>query len=312
MRYGCTGMMLATGCFLVAGLLGCFPGKSDEQSEADHPAADAPVLAVVSILPQAYFVDRIGGDWAQSVTLTPPGHSPETYQVTPRQMDLLGRAHIYFRIGMPFETPLASRLEATCPQLMIVDTRAGVSMLTMDGHNHDHSHHDGHDCSDDGNDPHIWLDPQRVHIQARTIAEALIAVAPQHEATFRANLASFSAALDALHGRLDTVLAPVRGATIYVFHPDMGYLADAYGFHQKAIEHEGKSPGARRLYALLDEIKAAKVSAIFVQPQFAVREVATIAETADVEIVLIDNLAYDYIENMEHMARAIAASIQTE
>jgi len=305
-------MMLAMGWLLLAVLSGCSSGETVVQPEGDTSALDSPVLAVASILPQVYFLDRIGGDLVETVPLAPPDHSPETYQVTPRQMDFLGRAHVYFRIGMPFETPLASRLEATCPQLMIVDTRAGVSMLAMDGHGHDHSDHDGHVCLEDGHDPHIWLDPNRVRIQARTIADALVAITPQHEATFRTNLASFEAELDALHGRLETMLAPVRGHTIYVFHPDLGYLADAYGFYQRAVEHDGKSPGARRLYALIDEIKAAKVSALFVQPQFAAREVATIAQAAGVDVVLIDNLAYDYSDNMERMARAIAASMRAE
>lgn len=292
-------------------MLGCSSEKSSRHGAGYTDDAVSPLLAVVSIVPQAYFVERIGGSLVDVSVLSPPDHSPETYQVTPRQMDLLGRADVFFRIGMPFEVTLVERLAASCPQLTLVDTREGVPMLTMDGHLHHHDQDDahGHACSIDGDDPHIWLDPMRVRIQARTMAEALVALAPQHEPAFRQGLASFESELEALHLRLEDILAPVRGKTMYVFHPAFGYLADAYGFSQRAIEHEGKSPGPRRLYALIEEIKAVNATAIFDQPQFASREVYIIAAETGAQVVLIDNLAQDYMENMEAIARTIAAHL---
>ena len=289
---------------IVANLSGC---GSDTTQSADN-MNDAALSIVVSIVPQAYFVEQIAGPLARTTVLAPRDHAAETHQVTPRQMDVLSNADIYFRIGMPFEEPLVGRLAAACPNLTIVDTRDGVPMLegicTHDHHDHGHHHHH-HD-----EDPHIWLDPMRVKIQAATMASALGAAAPEHADTFATNAAAFAAELDALHQRLQTILAPAQGNVIYVYHPAFGYLAEAYGFEQRSIENEGKSPGSRRLYALIDEIKQENVRAIFDQPQFADGSVGVIADQASVDVVILNALMEDYIAGMETVAQAIASSFE--
>ncbi len=288
----------------------CHPPSSKAPAEKADPEGGPRPTVVVSILPQRYFVERLAGDLVEIEVLAPPNHSPETHQVTPRQMETLARAKLYFRIGMPFEDPLVQRLQSNCPNLLIVDTRQGVPMLTMAAHSHEDGHDHGPTCAHGGEDPHIWLDPLRVKIQANGAAVHLSALLPEHQTTIQNNNTALAADLDALHQRLETILAPARGKTLYVFHPAFGYLADAYGFEQRAIEHEGKSPGTRRLYAIIEEMKTAGISAIFDQPQFASPDVRTVAEAVGAEVVLLDNLAYDYLENMERMARDIAAHLQ--
>ena len=280
---------------------------SKQTQKQDDPKQNIALSAVVSIVPQVYFVERIAGDLATVDLLAPPNHTAETHQVTPRQMDILSRADVYFRIGMPFETALVKRLESTCPNLKIVDTREGVTLLGgVCTHEHDHSDHHHHE----GDDPHIWLDPMRVKIQAQTIAKALSVVAPQHESVFTANLDTFEKDLDALHQRLGETLAPMNGKVIYVYHPAFGYLADAFGFEQRSIETEGKDPGSKRLYELIDEIKDSGVKVIFDQPQFAEGSVQVIAKEANVKVVALDGLMQDYITGMEALAKAIAGSLE--
>jgi zinc transport system substrate-binding protein len=254
---------------------------------------------VVSIVPQVYFVERIAGTLATVDVLAPPNHTAETHQVTPRQMDTLSKADIYFRIGMPFETSLVKRLETTRPDLKIVDTREGVTLLGAVC---------AHDHEDD--DPHIWLDPLRVKIQARTIAASLSELAPQHAPTFTKNLEAFEKDLDILHQRLGEILAPVKGKAIYVYHPAFAYLAETYGFEQRSIETEGKDPGSKRLYELIDEIKRTGVKVIFDQPQFAEGSVKVIAQEAQVQVVVLNDLMEDYIAGMETLAKAIAGSLE--
>ena len=57
----------------------------------------------VSILPQKYLVERIGGNRVDVSVMVKPGLSPETYEPTPKQMAALNTARIYFRIAVPFE-----------------------------------------------------------------------------------------------------------------------------------------------------------------------------------------------------------------
>ncbi len=284
------------------------PGCSPEKVPPTEGSKDT-ISVMVSIAPQKFFVQRIGGDFVQVSVVAPANVSPEAYQVTPRQMDTFGGTDIFFLIGMPFEEELVRRLSAVFPDLLIVDSREGVPMLSASGHSHDHPGED-HDHGHSGDDPHIWLDPMRVKIQARAIASVLAEYHPSQRDSFLKNLESFETELDNLHRCISEILAPVRGRVLYVFHPSFGYFADAYGLEQRAIEFEGKSPGARRLYEIIDEIKSAGVSTLFEQPQFKAAELQSVARETGVSVVILDGLAENYLENMKDMAEKIAAHLQ--
>ena len=278
---------------------------------------DPPVLAFVSILPQQYFIERIGGDLVQVQVLVKPGQSPATYRVTPRQMDQLGRADVYFRIGVPFERSLLPKIKAVRPDLLIVDTREGVDLLDMASpHTHDVSQEPAHLETEEhaeevfwGKDPHIWLDPVRVKIQARTIAETLIALSPAEKKRFGTNLRAFCKELDALHKKLGARLAPFRGKTFYAYHPAYGYFADAFGLRQEAVEQEGKGPGLRSTEAIVTCMKQEGIRTLFVQPQFSQRQAAAIAARAGATVVPLDPLALDYPGNLQAMADAVARAL---
>lgn len=285
--------------------------RNDETSAPDAAGSSLPVKVIVSIVPQAWIVDQVGGTLVQVEVLAPPHHSPETYQITPRQMDALGKAALYFRIGMPFEEALVDRLHSTFPELVIADTRNNVPMLALSAHHHDDAdeHDHEHEHEHGSEDPHIWLDPLRVKIQAQTVFQTLLPLLPEQEAVLRQNLQILENTLDSLHTELSALLDPFRGRTFFVYHPAFGYLADRYGLLQQAVEFEGKSPGAQRLYALIDEIRQSGATAIFTQPQFNVAELTAVARSAGVEMVTLDNLLYDYPESMRAIGRAIAGGL---
>ncbi len=297
----------------------------------------------VSIAPQAYFVQRIAGDTVGVSVLVPPGKSPATYAPASGQMVKLSRALLLFTIGVPFEDALIPRIRAMAPGLSIVDTSKGISLRQLDGekeildqtHGHgekeltivnggggelEHSeqraeeddHHDHHDHGVKGNDPHIWMSPQLVKKQAQTICDALIALVPEDEELFRNNLHLFQKDLDLLDQKIATVLQPLRGETIFVFHPVFGYFADAYGLKQLAVERGGKAPKGRDLVSFIQLAKKNNVRVIFVQPQFDQRVALKIASAINGVVVPLDPLAQDYIENLSYMALTIQKALVKE
>lgn len=285
------------------------------------------ISVFVSILPQEYFVERIGGTRVRVQALVVPGQSPATYFPTQKQMAALSQADIFFRIGVPFENALIPKIEKTMDQLIIVDTRKGITLRKMemehieDGTDTDHDHDTDTDAEPeqetegdheetahnhaDGDDPHIWLDPRLVILQARTITDALIAADPDAKSYYLSNYDSFVKDLEALHTRLASVLHQVKGKTLLVFHPTFGYFADAYGLEQIAIEISGKEPTARQLAHLIEKVKKFEVKVIFVQPQFSQKSAAAIAEAIGGTVVALDPLSRDYIRNLEEIARKI-------
>ncbi|MDX9761644.1 MAG: zinc ABC transporter substrate-binding protein, partial [Desulfomonilia bacterium] len=58
------------------------------------------IKAFVSILPQAYLVQRIGGDHVEVRVLVGEGQEPHTFEPTPAQMAALAQSDVYFTIGV--------------------------------------------------------------------------------------------------------------------------------------------------------------------------------------------------------------------
>jgi len=293
------------------------PADSHAPAAAQAVAsADATRLRVaVSVLPQAQFVERVGGEHVDVQVLVGPGQSPHTYEPTAQQLATLAEARLLFSVGMPYEEALLARIRGAFERLETVDTRQGIALRQMESHGHAHDH-DGHDhvhgpscAGHDGEDPHIWLSPRLAKIQARTICDALCRVLPERADEFKRSLAAFHEELDALDARIAALLAPLAGRELVVFHPSYGYFADAYGLRQVAVETAGKEPSPRELAALLAEIKAAGTRVIFTQPQFSTRSAETIAAQIGGRVVHLDPLARDYVANLEIMATTIAQAL---
>jgi len=263
-------------------------------AEASSPGK---IAAFVSILPQAYFVERVGGEFVEVQVLVPSGQSPATFEPTPRQMAAMSRAEVYFRVGMPFEKQLVAKLAAANPKLKIVNTDSGVDLLPSAAHD-EHGGHDHHSELD----PHIWLDPELVQIQAENIARGLSELDSAHRGEFEKNLRLFQADLRRVDSLIAEVLAPLAGRTFYVFHPAYGYFGAAYGLKQKAVEMGGKEPSAKQLAQLIEQARAEGVRVIFVQPQFSRASAQTVARAIDGAVVALDPLAGNYLENLETMA----------
>lgn len=267
------------------------------------------VKAFVSILPQAYFVQRVGGDSVEVDVLVGPGMSVETYEPTPRQISRLSRANVYFRMGLPFEDRLVSKISKLFPGVKIVDMRAGLRLLTLD----DTSAQGGvagHSSGAGVPDPHIWLDPKQVKIQAGTICTALSAIDPAHGRAYRANCGRFLKDLDVLDAKIARTLAPLRGSRIYVFHPAFGYFTHSYGLRQVPVEIEGKEPSPRQLSRLIDKARLDGVRVIFVQPQFSKKGARAIALAIRGAVVEINPLPRDYLSEMGAMAETIEKALR--
>ena len=103
-----------------------------------------PVKVVVSILPQKYFLERIGGKLVDVSVMVEPGASPATYEPKPRQMVALAKTKLYFAIGVPFERAWLEKIAATNGRMRVVHTEAGIEKIPMKEyhpHGKDTEHH---------------------------------------------------------------------------------------------------------------------------------------------------------------------------
>ena len=111
--------------------VGCVFLAGCGSAPTDHPSDDRlPVFA--GIPPLAYLVEQIGGEHVKVDVLVQPGQDPHTFEPTPQQILALGRAAIFFKIDMPFESVLLEKVQEGNRRLMVVDTTAGITKRRMD------------------------------------------------------------------------------------------------------------------------------------------------------------------------------------
>ncbi len=311
--------------FLLSLVLAALVGCDSDRGGPDWQKGKLRIYA--SLLPQAGFVERIGGEHVDVRVLVGPGENPHTFTLSPRQRAGLETADVFFTAGMPFEEVLVAKLPDDGPK--IVDTSRGIRRLRPSGHgeHHDpstgsHDHHD-HEDSRHGDhedahhhgemDPHTWMSPVLAKRHVAAIAETLIELDPARAEAYRENLAAFQAELDRLHADVREALQPLRGRTLLVYHPAFGYFAREYGLRQVAVESQGLSDqGSRHLAELIQQARAEGTRVLFVQPQLGQSTVESIRRQLNVAVVRVDPLAKDYVANLRNVARAVREALGSQ
>jgi zinc transport system substrate-binding protein len=282
---------------------GCRPtGQAD---------ASGPLPVAVSIIPECWLVRQVGGARVSVEALVAPGESPHTYQPNDAQVSRLMRAAVFFRIGAAFEKEPWFQAIQAAQKVRVVDLRDGVQLREESPHEHlrQTSGPAASDpCDDEGKDPHVWLSPRLLKIQAATVARTLGEADPAHEAEYDQNLAALDSRLDQLDQTLRAKLAPLRGKAFFVFHPAWGYFADEYGLRQISVEVEGKEPSDQELTELQREVRRSGAKVVFVQPQISGRSARAVAEAAGARLEQADDLAEDLPGELLRLADALVKS----
>ncbi len=287
-----------------------------------HPGK---VKVFVSILPAAYFVERVGGPNVEVNVLVGPGQEPHTFEPTPKLVAKLADAQVLFGMGFPFEETVIKKAGSTFKKLEVVNLQQGIKLRSMTKeeaaaeeaeHEHEHGHAKAeepeHHNGPSEMDPHTWLNPKLAKIQARTIANTLVRIDPSHKAQYEKNLKKFQTDLDAVDEQLRKALAPVKGKSFFVFHPAFGYFGDEYGLKQVPVELEGKEPTGKQLARLIDLAEKDGIKVIFVEPQFSKKSAEVLAKSIGGAVVPLDPLAADYLKNLKEIAVKLESAIRAQ
>lgn len=278
----------------------------------------------VSILPQKYFVEKIAGNTIKVEVLVSPGKNPHTYEPTPQQVMSLGNAKALFTIGVPFENTFLPKIQNTLTSLRIVDTSIGITKRTLESHDHhegevegDHHESEHHDEEkedehhEDGvNDPHIWLSPSLVKIQARTIYNTLIEINPDKTSLYTTGYETLINELDVLIADLKKTLSSFEGSVLFVFHPSFGYFADEFGLKQVSIEKDGKETAPAQLIRIIEKARKENVKIIFAQPEFSRDSAQKIGQAINGTVVILNPLHEDYSNNLRSISLEIEKSFK--
>lgn len=172
----------------------------------------------------------------------------------------------------------------------------------------DKHHHEGHN-HEGALDPHIWLSPELVKIQAQNILNSLKENNPEKSSEYDLNYQKFITELERLQNEIKQNLSNLKNRMFLVFHPSWGYFSQEFNLKQIPIEISGKAPTSKELAKIMQFAMDHEIKIIFVQKQFSKHEAEMIAENIAGTVVQIDPLAENYLENMRFIATKINNSL---
>lgn len=255
----------------------------------------AKTQVLVSIHPQKFLVDRIGGETVAVEVIVPPGANSHSYEPTPRQMLAVQKGEIWFRVGESFETRMVPLLHQT----LIVDQREGLDLL-KEGCGCCHAH--------EAHDPHIWLSPRLLKQQSRQIAHILSEQDPEHKCLYTKNLNDLEEELNRLDQECLLLLKDSPQRYILLSHPAFGYFCRDYELHQLSIEMEGREPTPRALTELISNARAHQIKIVFLQKQHNPKGGQRVAKELGAKTVYLDPYVENVIDNLRTIAKLFSLS----
>ena len=298
------------------------------------------VVASFSIIGD--FARNVGGDRVNVATLVGPDGDAHVYEPTPADATAMAKADVVLVNGLHFEGFLQRLVDTSGTKATVVELTRGVTPLEFaeeehheageaEGHDHEaeeeHEHEaaeagEGHGHDRGSTDPHAFQSIANARIYVANIADAFCAADAAGCEAYKANAAAYAGKLDALEKDVKDAIAaiPPEKRTIITSHDAFGYFEREYGlaFHAPEGISTEAEPSAADVAKLIDQVRAEKASAVFVENITNQRLIEQIASETGLKIggtLYSDALsgpdgpASTYIDLMEHNISTIKGAI---
>jgi zinc/manganese transport system substrate-binding protein len=231
-------------------------------------SAKLPVVASFSIL--ADITREVAGPAAAVRSLVPPDGDVHIYEPRPSDLLAIRGAALVVTNGLGLEGWLTRLLPASASKALVVVAAAAVTPRHMD----------------EGLDPHAWQDPRNGILYVRAIADGFAAIAPDQAAAIRARANDYARRIAAMDAWIAQQMAtvPPEQRRILTSHDAFFYFGARYGIEfigVQGIDTESE-PSAAAIAALVRQIRAEKVKAVFVENMANPALVRTVARESGV------------------------------
>jgi ABC-type Zn uptake system ZnuABC Zn-binding protein ZnuA len=258
---------------------------------------------------------NITGDRLEVESLIPIGLDPHAFEPTPQDVARISGSQVLIVNGAGLEEWLQNVLNNAGGKRLVIEASTGLTNRAA---------RQGEGVNAD-NDPHFWLDPNNVIKYVENIRDGLIQVDPGGKPTYTSNADAYIVKLKYLDAWIQEQVkqVPPERRLLVTNHESFGYFADCYGFKIVGTiipsVSTGASLSAQQLAHLIDQIKTAQVTAIFLEtgtnPQLAdqvAREtgVKVITELYSHSITSLDGKAPTYIDMMKYNTLMIISALK--
>jgi len=278
------------------------PEGSDEDLEAARikclsvTAVSGRALRIVStVAPITNLVGLIAGDVGPVVKgVVPEGINSHTFEPPPSASAILEQADIIFVNGLKLEDPTLDLAKANAPKAVICEL--GTSSLPQSSWLYDFSF-----PKESGKpNPHLWTNPLSVMQYVTTIRDVLVLADPLNIDKYEANYVALSKMVMNLDAamKLSTATVPANDRKLLTYHDAYAYFALRYGYEViGAIQPQSfEEPSPRDIAALIDQVKAKKVKAVFgseVFPSPVLEQIGKEAGVRYIDVLRDDDLPGD-------------------
>jgi zinc transport system substrate-binding protein len=263
-------------------------------------AIDERPLVLVSVPAYQSIVQEMAGEAIDVQTVVPPTTSFHAFDPTPKRIQELRQAKLWYIIGEPFERRIR---EAFCHQKTppaIVDLRTGLSLI-------------GDGDGDEGStDPHIWTSPKMMMSQLDTIRDGLVHTFPQIEEDLDARYLTVQERCGQLVEQANARLSGQRGKVIVIAHGAYGYLCRDYGIEQLAVETGGKEATVGALDELIKKAREREVKTVFSTTQHPKQGINRIAQVLHAKVVNLNPSQPDYFVEESETINAFGDALSEE
>ena len=245
-------------------------------------ADDGRVSVATTVAPITSIAAQIGGDRVQVTGIVPEGTNSHTFEPKPSVAELLSTADVLYVNGLQLEEPTSKLAEAAGGAEIV---ELGTKAIPEREYAYDFSF----PRSGGKPNPHLWTDPTYALKYAAIVRDDLIRRVPSAAAAFRRNYAAFANHVGELDRAMRASFATIPRARrkLLTYHDAYAYFARTYGWDViGAIQvSDFEDPTPKEVAALIDQVKAAKVPAIFGSEVFPSPVLEQIGREAGVEYV---------------------------
>lgn len=198
--------------------------------------------------------------------------------------------------------------------LDIIDSSNGIDVI----HNECDEEHHNHEGHSHETNTHIFVSVRNYIKQVQNICDKLVEIDSINAEKYKQNTDAYIANLQELEQEIESTMATIGNRNIVTFHNTFDYFAKDYGLNViGTIENEhGKNPSAGEIAELVENIKKNNVRAIFVEPEYNVKIVNTIAKETGVAVYTLnpvtsgENKKDEYINIMRENLKVLKEALK--
>lgn len=207
------------------------------------------------------------------------------YVLTTSELVTLAKADVLVVNGAGMEG-FVDKVIHNFETLYIIDASNGIELIQQKCQE-EHEHHEEHSHE---TNPHVFVSVKNYIKQVQNICDELVKIDNRNKEKYEENTKKYIAKLEELERDIIQTTGSLNSKKIVTLHNSFDYFAKDYGLNViGVVENEhGKTPSAGEIAILVDNIKANNVKAIFVEPEYSLKLVNTIAKETAVKVYILN------------------------